>query len=253
MEWIPGMLPMARIESAQRAMTELELTGQSRTHVIDLHDPACTLHREAAQPFLDLRTAAAEVGIELAPVSGFRDFDAQLRIWNDKFQGRRTLYNRSGRALDRSALTEPGVIEAILWWSALPGASRHHWGSEIDVIDRAALSAGQRPQLVPAEYDTAGPFAKLNAWLNRNMQRFGFFRPYQTDRGGVSPEPWHLSFAPVSVPALGQLTEEVLRRTLLNCEMAGKSLVLERLSEIHQRYVAKVDAPTAKGWPPHDS
>ena len=37
----------------------------------------------------------------------------------------------------------------ILEWSALPGASRHHWGSEFDVFDLAALPEGYRVQLLP--------------------------------------------------------------------------------------------------------
>ena len=88
---------------------------------------------------------------------------------------------------------------AILLWSALPGASRHHWGTEIDVIDRAALRPGQHAQLIPAEYCAEGVFGGLDRWLTEHAGAFGFFRPYDRDRGGVQPEPWHLSFAPVSV------------------------------------------------------
>ena len=57
-------------------------------------------------------------------------------------------------------------MRAILHWSALPGASRHHWGTEIDVIDRAALLHGQLAQLVPDEYAADGVFAKLGLWLS---------------------------------------------------------------------------------------
>lgn len=224
-------------------MNELELTGRSRTHIAAVENPACLLHRDAVQSFLDMRAAAAEEGIDLAVTSGFRDFEAQLKIWNEKFRGRRPLYDRSGTALEYAALTEPQIVETILYWSAVPGASRHHWGSEIDVFDRAALSDGQKVNLIPVEYEVGGPFAKLTAWLDRNMQRFGFFRPYRTDRGGVSPELWHLSYAPVSVEALRQLTVDVLQRTLLQSEIEGKALVLERLPEIYRRYLTNVDLP----------
>jgi LAS superfamily LD-carboxypeptidase LdcB len=37
---------------------------------------------DALDPYLALKAAAARDGIELKIVSGFRDFDAQLRIWN---------------------------------------------------------------------------------------------------------------------------------------------------------------------------
>lgn len=224
-------------------MNELELTGRARTHVIDIADPRCTLHREAAPAFLAMRSAAATAGIELEPVSSFRDFDAQVRIWNEKFRGERTLYDRDGVELVHATLSEPELLDAILCWSAAPGASRHHWGTEIDVIDRTAVPPGVRFRLLPEEYFPGGPFAQLSAWLDANMARFGFFRPYRTDRGGVSPEPWHLSYAPVSQQALEQLSVATLRGALTGSEVDGKVLLLGRLAAIHDRYVASVDAP----------
>jgi LAS superfamily LD-carboxypeptidase LdcB len=224
-------------------MNELELTGRVRTHIVDIDDPGCALHRDTVQPFLDMRAAAAAQGIDLVPVSSFRDFEAQRRIWNEKYRGQRTLYDRAGRALDRNALSEIGLIDAILCWSAMPGASRHHWGTDIDVVDRSALPDLHAAKLLPIEFGPGGPFARLDAWLEENMARFGFFRPYRRDRGGVSPEPWHLSHAPVSEAALRGLTESVLRRALEGAQVEGKVGLLSRLTEISARYVTSVDAP----------
>ena len=39
----------------------------------------------------------------------------------------------------------------------------------------------------------------------------GFFRPYGEDRGGVAPERWHLSFAPLSHEMERALTPAMLR------------------------------------------
>lgn len=226
-------------------MNPLELTGRARTHVVELDDPKCILHREAVPAFLAMRRAAAEDGIDLLPVSSFRDFDAQVRIWNEKFQGRRALFDRNGRSLEASALETEALVDAILCWSAVPGGSRHHWGSDVDVIDRASVAAGASVRLLPEEF-TAGPFVPLNRWLAANMARFGFFRPYSTDQGGVAPEPWHLSYAPVAVPALEQLTEAVLRDALQGADLGGAEIVMKRLAQIHRRYVAAVDsAPPA--------
>lgn len=222
-------------------MNELELTGRAFTHIVDVTEPQCRLHQQAAPAFLAMRSAASSEGIDLVPVSGFRDFGAQLRIWNEKFLGRRTLYNRTGQPLEFAALSPEAIVEAILHWSALPGASRHHWGSEVDVIDRGSLPASHEVKLLPDEYAADGPFAALTSWLDRNMSNFGFYKPYRTDRGGVSPEPWHLSYAPVSMPALVQLTEELLRQTIMESQIEGKEYVLERLPEIHRRYVMSVD------------
>lgn len=224
-------------------MNELELTGRARTHIVDIDDPGCALHRDTVQAFLDIRAAAAAQGIDLVPVSSFRDFEHQRRIWNEKYRGQRRLYDRSGRALDRSTLSESELIDAILCWSAMPGASRHHWGTEIDVVDRSAMPDLHMVKLLPLEFGPGGPFARLDAWLEENMARFGFFRPYRRDRGGVSPEPWHLSHAPVAAAALRGLTESVLRGALEGAHVEGKVELLRRLTEISARYVTSVDAP----------
>ncbi len=222
----------------------LELTGRARTHVVDLDVPRCTVHRAVVEPLLAMRGAALVAGIDLLPVSSFRDFDRQCGIWNAKFRGERALLDRDGAPLDAAALAPDARVEAILWWSALPGASRHHWGSDIDVIDAAALPPGATPRLVPEEYAAGGPFARLDAWLGENMQRYGFFRPYVSDRGGVSPEPWHLSYAPVAVPALAALDAGVLAEALAAAEFEGRVSVLGRIAPIHARYVAAIDAPS---------
>lgn len=224
-------------------MNELELTGRARTHVIDLVDPPCTLHFQVVASFLAMRDAARADGVDLTPKSSFRDFDAQLRIWNAKWKGERPLYDRRGVLLDRAQLTDSQTLEAILAWTATPGGSRHHWGSDVDVFDAAAVPAGYQPQLKPEEYAPDGVFGRLSAWLDANMHRFGFFRPYRTDRGGVSPEPWHLSYAPIALPALESLSLSLLRQVIEGSEIAGKAHVLARLPEIYTRFLLSIDAP----------
>ena len=108
-------------------------------------------------------------------------------------------------------LREPELVDAILCWSAIPGGSRHHWGSDLDVIDAAAMPQGYQVQLVPEEYAADGVFARLTSWLDANMHRYGYFRPYASDRGGAAVEPWHLSYAPVAALALEELSLPVLR------------------------------------------
>jgi len=221
----------------------LELTGRASTHVREVPELRSVLHHEAIAPTLAMRTAARRAGIELAIVSSFRDFERQVAIWNAKFTGSRALLDRDGGALAHGSLSERALIDAILTWSALPGASRHHWGTDVDVVDRAAVADDYQPQLVPAEFGSAGPFARLDAWLAANMARFGFFRPYTRQRVGVQPEPWHLSFAPLAEPALAALTLEVLGQALSDSCMLGREAVRARLPEIYSRYVTDIDPP----------
>ena len=224
-------------------MNELELTGRARTHVVELEEPRCILHYEAAASFLAMRDAAATAGIELAPRSSFRDFDTQMTIWNRKWAGEKPLYDRSGQLLERSRIADGDAVDAILCWSAVPGGSRHHWGTDVDVVDTATIPAGYTVELVPREYAADGIFARLSAWLDANMAHFGFFRPYRTDRGGVSPEPWHISYAPVALPALESLSLSTLRQVLDASAIAGKPHVLARLPEIYTRFLLAVDGP----------
>jgi len=222
-----------------------ELTGRAHTHIVEIDDPRCRLHRDVVEPFLAMRRAAADEGIDLVPFSSFRDFGRQLEIWNAKARGERELRGADGELLDAAALDEPARVEAILCWSALPGASRHHWGTDLDVLDRAALPPGYRVKAVPQEFAPDGVFARLDAWLSVHAARFGFYRPYTTWRGGVRPEPWHLSHAPVAGAALAQDSEAVLRQALADVEIEGRAVIEGRLAELVSRYVLNVDPPPA--------
>jgi LAS superfamily LD-carboxypeptidase LdcB len=229
-----------------------QLTGRSRTHVSDLADPRCTLQPDAARAFMAMRAAAALEQIDLQPSSSFRDFQRQLSIWNDKFSGRRVVLDRSGQPLAKTALSDEQWVAAILLWSALPGASRHHWGTELDVFDRSRLPAGAQPQLLPSEYGVGGAFERLHRWLERHAEEYGFFRPYDRDRGGVQPEPWHISYAPISSLALQALTVPVLSEALTHAALQGSEVVLGQIGTIHARYVCAVAEPSAaacRGYP----
>ena len=236
---------MRLVQPLRGFLGELELTGRSRAHVLEATDLGCTLQREAMSAFLALREAAQTAGLDLRAASSFRDFDRQLAIWNGKFRGERPILDRAGNELDVVSLSPEERVDAILLWSALPGASRHHWGTDFDVFDAAAMPERSRLKLIPEEYASDGPFASLTAWLDTHMHRFGFFRPYVAPTGGeesrgVSPEPWHLSFAPLATRCLSQLTPDVLSRAIESSSVDGREIVLARIEELHHRFVADV-------------
>lgn len=224
----------------------LALTGRTRAHVVELDEPRCTLHAAVVEPFLAMRGAARAAGIDLVPASSFRDFARQRAIWNAKFRGERPVLDRACRALDVGCLAPAQRVEAILAWSAVPGASRHHWGTDLDVYDRAALPDGAAPQLLPAEYAADGPFSRLADWLDRHMHRFGFFRPYVSDRGGVAPEPWHLSYAPLAGVFAAGLTADVLAEALRGADVEGEAVLLESIGALHARFVRGVEPAQAQ-------
>jgi LAS superfamily LD-carboxypeptidase LdcB len=220
-----------------------ELTGRSRTHIVEVSEPICALHKHVAAPFLSMRRAALADGINLVPHSSFRDFSRQLIIWNGKYNGERPVYGAAGQAIDVRALASRERVDAILLWSALPGASRHHWGTDVDLIDGGATAPSYRVRLTPDEFGAGGPYAALSEWLGANADRFGFFRPFRGILSGVQPEPWHFSFAPLAETARRALSPAVLHEAIAAAPLAGKEEVLTRLDELHARFVAAVDWP----------
>lgn len=236
----------AKSPAVVNALSRLELTGRARTHVQSVAKLGCILHPAAANALLVLRSAALQDGIDVQVVSGFRDFEQQLAIWNGKFSGARALLSPHNRPLQAAELGEAERVAAILVWSALPGASRHHWGSDCDVIDRSALEAGARVELLGTDYLPGGRYARLSSWLSGHAHHYGFFRPYDRDRGGVQPEPWHLSFAPVAGPALAAMSVDLLTEALSNAALDGRATVEAQLPRLYERYVIAVaGAPAA--------
>ena len=162
---------------------------------------------EAGKAFLKLSKRAAKAGFDMRIASAFRSYDRQTRIINEKWLGQRVVLNDQGDSLDRSVLTDAQWLEAILRFSALPGTSRHHWGTDLDIWDAAAVDPDYRLSLTSAEYGPGGVFEEMTQWLDARIaadDAEGFFKPYDRDRGGVAPEPWHISYRPVAgnYPAL---------------------------------------------------
>lgn len=224
-------------------MNPLELTGRTRSHIVSVAEPPCAVHEHVLAPLENLRRAALGAGLDLKVVSSFRDFDRQLAIWNGKFYGTRPLLDALGRPLDAASLAPAERVEAILCWSALPGASRHHWGTDLDLVDGIPVAAGHAAQLTPEEFAPGGPFARMAQWLELHAARFGFFRPYRGRLSGVQAEPWHVSYAPVADGARRALSVPVLRAALEAAPLAGKDYVLQNLEILHARFVAGIDWP----------
>lgn len=217
------------------------LTGQSEEPLVLWSEPAYYIHRDMREALTRLVQEAERDGIFLRVCSAFRGFDRQVQIWNAKASGRRPLLDSEGRALVFENLQPAQVIEAILRWSALPGLSRHHWGTDIDVYDAAAVPEDYEVQLTPLESQTH--FARLHAWLDRNMNRHGFFRPYAVDLGGIAPEAWHLSYAPLSQEYFEKHSIELLEETLGAADLVLKDQILARLPEIFERYFVRISSP----------
>jgi LAS superfamily LD-carboxypeptidase LdcB len=225
-------------------LTVRQLTGRDDSHLVTL---PCghRLRDEVAQAIAALQADARRAGFELTIASSFRSFARQLTIWNGKASGTRPVHDDRGRAVEMAALSPVEQLYAILRYSAIPGTSRHHWGTDLDIYDAAAVAPDYPLQLSPQEVAAGGVFDPLHCWLDELIatgKSRGFYRPYARDRGGVAPERWHLSYAPLSAGCSEQLTGELLQ-SCWDCEDATAALLLRdeieaELPHIMERYLS---------------
>lgn len=218
------------------------LTGLEPPDLVALSATNATLQleRQSAAALERMQQAARLDGIDLQVVSAYRSFERQAAIWNGKMSGLRAVYDQQQQPLDIHQLSGFAKLEAVLLYSALPGASRHHWGTDLDVFDAGAVDSNYQLQLQAAEYQAGGPFHKLALWLNRYAADFGFFRPYSQYQGGVAAEPWHLSYQPLSDAYLQQFNLLMLQQAIAQSSLIEKPLIEHYLPDIFQRYVLNI-------------
>ena len=156
---------------------------------------------DASRAFTALSRRAASEGFDLRPASAFRDYDRQARIVNEKWSGNRSVEDEAGCPIVRASMSDTAWLGAILRYSALPGTSRHHWGTDLDIWDAAAVEPDYTLRLSPDEYVADGVFSAMTQWMDELIgadDAEGFYKPYAIDSGGVAPEAWHISYRPVA-------------------------------------------------------
>lgn len=197
------------------------------------------LHLAVLEPISYLKKAAAEQGFDLRVASGYRSFLRQMAIWNAKAEGLRPVLDDQNQPVCMSDLSDRQKVFAILRWSALPGASRHHWGTDIDIFDAASVTEDYRVQLTTAETIAEGPFAPLHRWLDQWLCRQDiFFRPYVAGVGRISPEPWHLSCLPLSHAFAVALDSDKLYDLVRSVDIALKDALLKDWQIIVEGYIS---------------
>jgi LAS superfamily LD-carboxypeptidase LdcB len=220
-------------------LTAKQIIGLDEQHLtpVDAHQ----LDQHTAEAFLAMQEAALQEGFALSLASGYRSFERQLNIWNQKVLGKRPVLDLNSQPIDISQCSPDQLIHNILNWSALPGCSRHHWGTDFDFFDANQIEVKQL-KLIPEEYE-GGVCNNLYQWLKKHAGEFHFFWPYASHRGGIQIEPWHLSYAPKANPALLDFPEDLLRTTLEASNLELKHTVLEKLPHIIKQYIYNIDTP----------
>lgn len=191
-------------------------------------------------PFLNkLTELASRHGFSLRLESAYRSFERQLSIWNRKAKGELPLLSATGERMEVPK-DEEELMYAILTWSALPGASRHHLGTDLDVVDGKACPEGYEVQLTPAECD--GMFAMFHKFLDETFAAgeeasFGFNRVFVPNRGMIRPERWHIAHLPTSRKLLEEFSLDTLRHIYENTDIACKKVILARLDSLAEDFI----------------
>lgn len=156
--------------------------------------------------FLRMYYAALDEGIKLRIVSATRSFKRQRSIWETKWN-----------ALQYDGITK---CREILKYSSMPGTSRHHWGTDIDLCSTE-------------NYDWRTPeYQRILKWLKLNAPRFGFYMPYNHSyyRTGYKYEPWHWSyylFADEYTDALAELIPDSKISGFSGAELAPQLRIVQ--------------------------
>jgi LAS superfamily LD-carboxypeptidase LdcB len=179
---------------------------------LTLYNDSIPLTLKAGKAFVKMQKAAKKDGILLQIVSGYRSYDRQKSIWNRKFKTNKA-----------NGLSPEENIQKIIEYSTLPGTSRHHWGTEIDLIDGSKKREGD--VLVAEKFHGNGPYVRMKEWMELNAAKYGFYLPYtqNPDRPGFYYEPWHYSYAPLSIPLLKSYVKMDLNKVLITDGLEGST------------------------------
>lgn len=162
------------------------------------------LRKDAYIAFLSMHKAALKDKIDLKILSATRPFDRQKAIWEAKWNGARKV---DGQDLSKTIPDSKERALKILTYSSMPGTSRHHWGTEIDLNS------------LEPDFFESGHGAKIYEWLAANAGTYGYCQPY-SPKGDVRPhgyneEKWHWSYNPIALK-LTKLAEENLKNEMIS-------------------------------------
>ncbi len=200
-------LPLNSLLAQEQGFSEAELTGKAD---IELFGEGINLRAAAHEAFVEMKKAAYQDGIDIKVVSSYRDYERQRAIFERKY----VTYTEEGM--------EPlEAIDEIVKYSTIPGTSRHHWGTDADLVDGSKRAEGDL--LVADKFEAGGPFEDFKKWMDAHSEDYGFYLVY-TDtpkRRGFKYEPWHYSYAPLSIPMLTAFRKMNILRILEKDDFLG--------------------------------
>jgi len=173
------------------------------------------LRKDVLVAFIKMYDAAKADGINLKVESATRNFANQKRIWEAKWTGKRLI--EGGKDATKAWPNPKDRALTILKWSSMPGTSRHHWGTDIDINE------------FENDYFEKGEGLKEYEWLVANGAKFGFCQVYTpkdaTRPTGYNEEKWHWTYMPIS-QKITQIAQQNLKDKMISgfkgSEVAGE-------------------------------
>lgn len=258
----------ARLETQPKAPTEIysvdQLTGMGSFADMATDAPAsgatgaCAASANRIKPKRRLRTEALvkfremaaqlcrDTGLSISLFSDNRTAAEQRSIWAGKRASAGAMAAERGCTLAPSgAARERSIATCILKYNSMPGSSRHHWGSDVD-INSAENS-----------YWNGATGKKIKTWLDANAEKYGFCQPYAGKaaglrKAGYNDEAWHWSYMPFAADMLTEYVARVSDKDIV-AALGGAASGLKEADvaalRIRQDYVGTI-AAKCLNWPP---
>ncbi|WP_040247804.1 M15 family metallopeptidase [Psychroserpens mesophilus] len=202
-----AIVPQFAFETNTNRLSYKELIGKGQP---ELYGNGYKLRKEAHEAFERLKYEALKSDIRIQVVSSYRGYEHQNRIWERK-------YNRN----INNGLSPQESINKIIEYSTIPGTSRHHWGTDLDIIDAHVTQPSS--VLQPKHFEENGCYRNLKQWMDEHAHTFGFYLVYTnaSQRKGFKYEPWHYSYKPLSSLYLSQYLNLKINEIITNENLKG--------------------------------
>ncbi len=171
---------------------------------IKLYGKRYKMQKEAYLALEKMKKDALVSGVRIYVVSAYRSFAHQNKIWSRKFN----TFRAAGYSVKEA-------VNKVKEYSAIPGTSRHHWGTDVDLADYNKKFLNNKVT-----------HSKYLTWMDENAHKYGFYRVYTNNkfRTGYKYESWHYSYRNISKPMLEDYLKLDIVKILKNEKIAGNQV-----------------------------
>lgn len=182
------------------------LMGKSKDILPFLKGKDYKLQIKAYDALQKMINAASKKDVKIDVVSAYRSFNHQNRLWKSKYDKFR---NRG--------YSVKAAVSKVIEYTAIPGMSRHHWGTEVDLRDYSKRNT---------KYLRSNSKSKYQKWMQENAHKYGFYLAYTNNkfRKGYNYESWHYSYREISKPMLNAYLKLDINKDLKNENIAGNTV-----------------------------